>query len=330
MQGNSVGEASGRGSHDASTAMGFLEAGEPIPWKESLDLIAYVREHGVTQFLNVYNKVKTVTNEDLLWGDELEYGVLCLDSNAGTVKISLRGAEILQDLISKETKLSHPDARYERCHWVPEYGSWMIEATPEVPYAGFAADLLRVEQNMKVRRARLLNALKPNEICPTVPCFPLLGVGTFTEPPHPPGGPAAQSLFVPDALINPHPRFPALTANIRERRGAKVDIRLPRFQDTNTPQGIVGAPPPATLEEALKMHEVYMDAMAFGMGCCCLQVTFQACDVGESRHLYDQLAVLSPVLLALTAATPIARGALLDQVNPNPDPDPNPGPDPYP
>ena len=35
-----------------------------------------------------------------------------------------------------------------------------------------------------------------------------------------------------------------------------------------------------------------MDAMAFGMRC--LQVTFQARDV-ESRHLYDQLAVLSPI-----------------------------------
>jgi len=57
---------------------------------------------------------------------------------------------------------------------------------------------------------------------------------------------------------------------------------------------------------------VYMDAMAFGMGCCCLQVTFQARDVQESRHLYDHLAVLSPILLALTAATPVARGALLD------------------
>ena len=112
--------------------MGFLEAGEPIPWTESLELIAYVREHGVTQFLNVYNKVKTVTNEDLLWGDELEYGVLCVDNEAGTVKLSLRGAEILQDLVSKESTLSHPDARYERCHWVPEYGSWMVEGTPEV------------------------------------------------------------------------------------------------------------------------------------------------------------------------------------------------------
>ena len=60
------------------------------------------------------------------------------------------------------------------------------------------------------------------------------------------------------------------------------------------------------------MPEVYMDAMAFGMGCCCLQVTFQAREVSESRHLYDQLAVLTPMLLALTAATPYARGQLLD------------------
>ena len=60
------------------------------------------------------------------------------------------------------------------------------------------------------------------------------------------------------------------------------------------------------------MDEVYMDAMAFGMGCCCLQVTFQAQDVDESRHLYDQLAVLAPMMLALTASTPAARGTLLD------------------
>lgn len=42
------------------------------------------------------------------------------------------------------------------------------------------------------------------------------------------------------------------------------------------------------------------------------QVTFQAREVDESRHLYDQLAALTPMLLALTAATPFARGALLD------------------
>ena len=34
-------------------------------------------------------------------------------------------------------------------------------------------------------------------------------------------------------------------------------------------------------------------------------MTFQARDLAESRHLYDHLAVLSPIMLALTAATPV-------------------------
>jgi glutamate--cysteine ligase catalytic subunit len=52
--------------------------------------------------------------------------------------------------------------------------------------------------------------------------------------------------------------------------------------------------------------------MAFGMGCCCLQVTFQSKDVDESRFMYDQLAGLGPLMLALTAATPMMRGRLVD------------------
>jgi hypothetical protein len=40
---------------------------------------------------------------------------------------------------------------------------------------------------------------------------------------------------------------------------------------------------------------VHMDAMAFGMGCCCLQITFQAKDIDESRFIYDQLAVMAPM-----------------------------------
>lgn len=50
----------------------------------------------------------------------------------------------------------------------------------------------------------------------------------------------------------------------------------------------------------------------FGMGCCCLQVTFQAKNITESRYLYDQLSVLSPIMMALTAAAPVFRGHLVD------------------
>ena len=44
-----------------------------------------------------------------------------------------------------------------------------------------------------------------------------------------------------------------------------------------------------------------------------MQVTFQAKHVDESRHLYDQLAVLAPIMLALSAACPIFKGKLADQ-----------------
>ena len=55
-----------------------------------------------------------------------------------------------------------------------------------------------------------------------------------------------------------------------------------------------------------------MDAMGFGMGCCCLQMTFQAQSIEEARHLYDQLTPLTPVFLALSASAPIWRGYLSD------------------
>lgn len=57
---------------------------------------------------------------------------------------------------------------------------------------------------------------------------------------------------------------------------------------------------------------IHMDAMAFGMGCCCLQITFQAKDIDESRFMYDQLAVMAPIMMALTASTPIMKGRIAD------------------
>jgi len=52
--------------------------------------------------------------------------------------------------------------------------------------------------------------------------------------------------------------------------------------------------------------------MAFGMGCCCLQITFQAWNVNEARRVYDALVPVTPIMLALTAASPAFRGYLAD------------------
>ncbi|CAM9102480.1 unnamed protein product, partial [Hapterophycus canaliculatus] len=333
--------------------MGLLTVGKPHTWERAGEHREYVARHGVLQFLNTYNRVKDITNDELLWGDEVEYGIFKVDSEAKTVKLSLRGAEILKELDEKEKASLH---RLEGCTWHPEYGNWMVEATPRQPFSGYAADLVRVERNMRLRRKRILSVLRPGEVAPTMTCFPLMGVGDFVAapaaPPCPPlsempcsplhtggaggaskwhvRGPVANSAYVPDIIINPHPRFGALTKNIRARRGHNVDIRIPLFHDENTPEFRgeeavlppppgAGSPPPYTPfpsyegdTTARSGPHVHMDAMAFGMGCCCLQVTFQARDVDESRYMYDQLAVLSPVMLALTAATPILKGRLVD------------------
>lgn len=140
--------------------------------------------------------------------------------------------------------------------------------------------------------------------------FPRLGCPDFTFPTAKPTPEdetcAARSLYFPDDAIYPgHPRFKTLTRNIRQRRGEKVSINLPIFKDKNTVIPVEGSLPD-------KPDYVHMDAMGFGMGCCCLQLTFQACNITEARTLYDQLTPMCPIMLALTAASPAYRGYLTD------------------
>jgi len=486
-----------KGVSSFTLKMGLLKVGVPKSWDNSKKNLSYIRKAGTRQFVSTYNRVKDLKGDELLWGDEIEYGVFQIDPESKKVRLSLRAKEIMDELNRKE----HEHAQIvEGCNWVPEYGAWMVEATPNRPYTGFTTDLLRVERNMRLRRKRILTVLKDNEIAPTISAFPMIGAqgNDGTVPAVPVGGPVTQSEYIGDGIINPHPRFGTLTANIRQRRGEKVNIRVPLFPDVNTPeyegttlssigsQGrcsrdaqhlwrygkgdasqdkygrdtvvvgcskssrdekvdesenmvvmqkwlvdvqcegckglfyrsapnvivadadwprngetvvgheipdvpgwirlqngyylpihsadgeisfltkistranhtngdakeVLGSDIPlfrgakkggelslnggsiaiaesatATVVEEKKVDSpstptkenrenvvpaVHMDAMAFGMGCCCLQITFQATDVDESRFIYDQLAVMAPIMMALTASTPVMKGRLLD------------------
>ncbi|KAG8467409.1 hypothetical protein KFE25_000725 [Diacronema lutheri] len=304
--------------------------GEPMSWAESKPHLREIRRRGVAQFIALYRSVEHAVGRELLWGDEIEYHLMRLDGEpadaARTVKLSLRAPELLDKLVESE---GTDPSRYDGCAWHAEYGRWMVEATPREPFGSYATEMLRVERSMRLRRQRLLSMLEPNEIIPTVPTFPLMGVGDFAHPPAPTMGPVARSESVPDDVINPHPRMRTLTANIRERRGdGTVEVRVPLFRDICTPEFKSPPPPPyeapptaradgapdgaADGAAAAPQPTVRGDAMAYGMGSCCLQVTFQARDVHESRFLTDQLAVLAPIFLALTAATPTFRGRLVD------------------
>lgn len=66
------------------------------------------------------------------------------------------------------------------------------------------------------------------------------------------------------------------------------------FRDKNTKIPVDDS---HTIRKAAKPDCVYLDAMGFGMGCCCLQLTFQACNIDEARILYDQLTPLCPIMV---------------------------------
>ncbi|XP_072935895.1 glutamate--cysteine ligase isoform X2 [Epargyreus clarus] len=291
--------------------MGLLSEGSPLSWEETKALAEHVRQHGIEQFINLYSKLRDRTGDVLKWGDEVEYIIVKFDDENQRATVSLRAAELLPQLQEKE----QADPQSVKSLWRPEYGAYMVEGTPGKPYGGLLAHFNIVEANMQFRRAEASTLLKDGEVIMSITNFPRLGCPNFTSPPYPPTPSSSDGVtlshYFPDEAIFPgHPRFKTLTSNIRRRRGEKVAINIPIFRDVNTK---IPVDESHSLEpDAARPDCVYMDAMGFGMGCCCLQLTFQACCITEARTLYDQLAPLCPIMLALSAASPIYRGFLTD------------------
>ncbi|KAH3670537.1 hypothetical protein OGAPHI_001052 [Ogataea philodendri] len=303
--------------------MGLLSLGTPLHWTESRNYAEHVRENGVEQLINCFAAAKARENDPFLWGDEVEYMLVSLDKSHKTARLAIDKDYILRDL--GEDGSFYELATKNNVLFHPEYGRFMIEATPLRPYHGFdVKDYTYVEENMAKRRQIAVGQLGGSNVVPlTLTSFPRMGVDIFTEPAAQANGEASKSLFLPDEIINRHFRFPTLTANIRRRRDQKVSINIPLFKDEHTNLSV----PDPTIprrdlfpyndEEAFlgaaKPGHIYMDSMGFGMGASCLQVTMQASDVRQARFLYDSLVNVAPLMLAVTAAAPIFRGHLADQ-----------------
>lgn len=313
--------------------MGLLALGTPLEWEDAKHHADEVRKLGIQQLLEIWKNYRGNERDVLLWGDELEYLVVSYDEEKRHALLSLRQAEILEELANDEKlrkagggvpEISKPeDVCGPMPTFHPEYGRFQIESTPGAPFNLTWKDLLSVEKDMKRRRVIAKQHMAKNEAVITLPNFPLLGAkDVFTHPPVVADGSRSRSQFLSDVVINPHIRFPTLSANIRSRRGKKVAINMPVFYDEKTPRPF--RDPTIDYDRhlfpedddvrngAAQEGHIYMDAMGFGMGCCCLQITLQAKNIVEARMLYDQLCPLGPIMLALTAATPIFKGFLAD------------------
>lgn len=271
--------------------MGLLSSGKPLKWADTESLADYVRGEGVEQFLVQYGRNKDRQGDNLVWGDEIEYVMVEFDEARQQCHLYIHGAVTLEEL-----EKAFPDGEVI---WHPEFARYMLESTPGKPYDHSLAGMLQVEAQMKLRRAQAESVLGPNRKLISCSSFPRLGLAdsfprdaAFTNA-------CSQSKYFPDEAINPHPRFATLVENIRTRRGKKVVIEVPIFQDKHTDLAddvdagalFPGAPDGSRPQSGA----VYMDHMGFGMGCCCLQITMQAFSLDESRKIYDQLVPFAPI-----------------------------------
>ena len=291
-----------------------------MDWADIVPHCNRVRKNGIAQFMSLYHSLALRRRDYLLWGDELEYCVVQFEQDLAT--LSLEACKVLEKLQAIEDDSTSA--------WHPEYGRYMLEGTPRLPYGHTFADFLCVEDNMRQRfitcnhsRTLASSLLDNKQVVMSLTHFPMLGQGEWCTPYTRSNlfGGHSHSLFVTDEAIGLHARFRTLTSNIRKRRGSKVQINVPIFIDTETPRPFRESLPlhvqqllqergenipvslPDYTPDALEDH-IYMDAMCFGMGSSCLQVTFQACSVEQARRLYDQLIPMAPLMLTVPPYPP--------------------------
>lgn len=74
--------------------VGLLKVGVPKTWDESKKDLGYIRKAGIRQFISTYNRVKDLKGDELLWGDEIEYGIFHVDPEGKKIRLSLRAKTV--------------------------------------------------------------------------------------------------------------------------------------------------------------------------------------------------------------------------------------------
>jgi glutamate--cysteine ligase catalytic subunit len=260
--------------------MGLLSCGTPIPWEQSLESIKHVKEQGIEQFIHWYKVHASRTNDPRLFGDEIEFMAV----HESDFTLYTRADELIDELNREEGKVGT---------FIYEYASYMIECTPPQPYPEDLNISLRSILGSVTKRREIIKKHLPKGVIPlTLTAYPFLGLKEamrekdLISPPE-----FSPTNYVPKDLICKHPRFKILTLNILKRRGSPLEILVPKNNHTDN---------------------IQMDAMVFGMGNCCLQITFQASCLEEAIALYDSLIPITPIMLAISAASPIYKGDMSD------------------
>ena len=133
--------------------------------------------HGLRQFLKLYNlhKEKEIKEEDLHWGEEIEYHLYVFDEETKKVRLACDADEIIQkfgeysellenfkdvgSVTDQDTNLfsfeegEKPKMEEPTFKLLPEFGNFMIEAVPLDPYGAYQQpeQLLKCQASIESR-----------------------------------------------------------------------------------------------------------------------------------------------------------------------------------
>ena len=282
--------------------MGLLEGSQEefIQYKDSKKHQAVLRENAALQLILLLKKFKNQTKcpkEMLKFGTEAETHLLkrvkkngqeLYSIDIGGKKFIDKGNEIYKDdLIIRE-----------------EFPAWMIEIIPGLPFEQFL-DFNEIYKHFEFSRKNLNQMTEEDSVLLMgMSTLPQLGTLNYYIPENNRVTPMkdrkiinkfSNSDYFLDETINNHSRFKSLTMNVKNRSGAKPNIRIPIYQDTNT-----------------KEKEVVLDHFGIGMSNIAMQVTYSCKDMDECRWVYDQMHVFGPLAQCLSNSTGVVNGKLMD------------------
>ncbi|SPJ10259.1 gamma-glutamylcysteine synthetase [Plasmodium sp. DRC-Itaito] len=150
--------------------MGFLKIGTPLSWDDVQDVKSLIRLYGILQFVHVYKLNKDRYDENIMFGDEIEYIIIRNDESLKESSALLCASDLIDEMMNLESVI---DCQYGS-HWTPEYSSFTIEGTPSVPFKLDINSSCFVEDCMRIRRSKLNNVLSSvhGARAITLPCFP--------------------------------------------------------------------------------------------------------------------------------------------------------------
>ena len=294
-----------------------------LSYEESKRVVETYKDKAIMTLMLLWKRYKDIKMSNQRWGDESEYHVLNVDSEDKLARYRLFVDKYINDQIRRIIK-----AENLPCEVATEVGNWELELIPKSPYTALF-DAAELFEQFKVRRELFSKVLaKTDHIntngMPLVHRAPyqywLDETDASTQYPSNEEYKLAVdekvlekvkandwmgSKYSPDVLFAPKMRYYSNGKKTNLRKGEPVVFDVPIWKDKNTSFEVSEEFPRPGF---ITLDNITIDSTAIAN----LQGTFGTKNLSAARYLHDQMHILTPITYALTAASPIMSGKLLD------------------